>query len=106
MALSNAERQRRYKERLKMAATPSWIRKDYGSANEAREVIKWFIRFFGELPSPGSLRLYSRDIPDTGGISLLAKLPWPMTEEDGDMMKGWRPAREDAEDLGYWQEQI
>ena len=106
MVLSNAERQARYKQRLKEAASPAWIRKDFGRGNEAQETIASFAEFFGRVPRPGSLEVYSRTDRENGAVSLLVKLPWPLGANDAEMMIGWRAAKEDAADLGFWHREI
>jgi len=102
--LSNAERQARYKQRLKEAATPAWIRKDFERSFEALETVRWFREFFEKapVPTPGDLLIYSRQAAGSDAMSLLIRLPYPLGEADAPMMKGWRLAREDAEDLGFW----
>lgn len=102
--LSNAERQARYKQRLRDAATPAWIRKDFEHRFEALETIRWFRELFGSapVPTPSDLLVYSRQSPGSDEMSLLVRMPYPLTESDAPLMKGWRLAREDAEDLGFW----
>ena len=108
MVLSSAERQARYKQRLREAATPAWIRKDFDHRKEAIETMGWFRRFLetSPVPTPGGLLLYSRSDPASHGMSLLIRMPYPLGEADAPMMKGWRLAREDADDLGYWHVEI
>ena len=78
MALSNAERQARYKQRLKDAASPAWIRKDFESGAEARENIAWFREFFGRVPAPQNMLMFSREDPETDAMALLIRMPWPL----------------------------
>jgi hypothetical protein len=106
MVLTNAERQARYKQRLKDAATPAWIRKDYATREEALATIGAFREFFGVMPEPGGLRVLSRSNRQDGSMALLVKMPWPMGGADADMMKGWRRAEETAEDLCHWHKEI
>jgi hypothetical protein len=108
MVLSNAERQARYKQRLVDAAAPAWIRKDFDRSFETIETIRWFREFFGRSPIPmsGNLQLFSRHEAESDAMSLLVRMPYPLGEVDAPMMKGWRLAKEDAEDLGYWRREI
>ena len=104
MALTNAERQARYKQRLKEAATPAWLIKEFPDPEDARGTIVAFREFFGHLPAPDGLQLLKRE--REGKTILLVKMPWPLGEADAAIMKGWRLAKEDAEDLGFWRKVI
>lgn len=84
-----------------------WIRKDFDSPEAAHETAKWFRHYFPENARPDGFRLYSRT--DTGNAALLARVPEPLSQDPSELMevmKGWRPAREDAQDLGYWHVEI
>lgn len=106
MVLTNAERQARYKQRLKDAATPACIIKDYATAEEAKGTIAAFKEFFGVMPEPGGLRVWSRGNRASGPMTLLVKMPWPMGGNDAELMKGWRRAEENAQDLGVWHKEL
>ena len=88
-------------------ASPTWIRKDFEHAAFAQETAVWFRHEFPNEPSgPHGLRVLSRHDGESGQSSLLAQLPWPLTEEHGDWMTGWRPANDDAADLSGWHVEI
>ncbi|MDF8333663.1 hypothetical protein [Novosphingobium cyanobacteriorum] len=107
MALSNKERQARFRQRQREASQPAWIRKDFESSADARETLVWFREFFATSPIPhgAGLAVYSQKDMGTGAVSLLVHLPFPLTETERGM-RGWRLAREDATDLGHWQVEV
>lgn len=108
MALSNKERQARFRKRQREAGQPAWIRKDFQCAGEAREIIIWLREFFATSPLPlgAGLAVYSRLEPGTEGIRLLVRMPFPLGDADPGMMRGWRLAREEATDLEHWQVEL